>query len=163
MDHVDDHNHEVPESDLRFSSGHWRGVWIQHGYHGEMELWLKFAGGRLTGIGSDIVGDFNVTGGYNVDRGTVTFLKEYIGAHAIEYLGNAEAELPGLRGVWKLCNPTDRGLWQIWPVGSDPESNLSRHSKAGLLCQLKNPLVLLEYSLKGLPHTLAIDQAFFGG
>lgn len=163
MDPMDDIEREAHESDHRFPSGHWRGAWDQHGYRGEMELWLEFADGRLTGVGSDIIGDFNVTGGYSVDRGTVTFLKEYLDAHAIEYLGNADGEGPGLWGIWKLGNPTDRGLWQIWPVGSDPDSSLSQHSKAGLLCRLKDPLFLLEYAIKGLPHALAIDQAFFGG
>ena len=153
------------EPDHRFPSGPWRGYWIQHGYCDVMELWLEFSEGGLTGFGCDPAGDFEIIGSYCTDSGHMNFIKQYIDAHAIEYRGfQGDDGSPAFWGIWKLCGSTvsDAGDWRIWPIDFGEDYEFGESSRAGFLCRLRNPRVLVECVIKGLPILASLKSAIYG-
>jgi len=66
------------------------------------ELRLQFEAGRIVGSGSDVVGAFTIRGTIAAD-GKVTLIKDYLGMHAVRYIGNYDGE--GL-------------MWGQWWIGS---------------------------------------------
>ena len=84
-----------------------------------MSLGLTFEGGRVGGTGSDRVGSFIVTGSYD-DAGAVTFLKQYVGGHAVDYRGLPSGR--GIAGSWTIARyGTD--LFRIWPRDGEGEDD----------------------------------------
>jgi hypothetical protein len=55
------------------------------------ELVLEFAGGQVRGRGWDIVGLFTFLGTYD-DQGSVRLIKQYLGAHRVQYEGTHDGE-----------------------------------------------------------------------
>lgn len=88
-----------------------------------MTLSLTFKDGRVTGTGSDCVGDFVMRGTYDVHTGEVILHKHYRRYIAVFYKGFAERHLKGIWGTWEI-ETTDRGGFRIWPKkqGNDDES-----------------------------------------
>jgi hypothetical protein len=73
------------------------------------ELRMAFAEGRVRGAGKDIVGEFLFNGTISPD-GQVVMVKQYIGRHSVNYVGNYDGE--GLMwGRWSLG--LFRGPWMI--------------------------------------------------
>lgn len=110
------------ETDARFPSGRWKGFWLQRGMRGRqhMRLHLDFIGGRVTGGGSDIVGDFEITGTYDLKTGKCAFHKTYLGAHDVLYEGQNQNDGKWIWGLWQIRD-FDRGGFHIWPFGeADP-------------------------------------------
>lgn len=104
-----------------FPSGPWRGFYEQPGAGRQwMEpLTLRFTEGRVSGDGSDVVGDFTFAGQY--EGGTVQLVKRYRGRHLVHYAGKIDGE--GLIvGQWNI------GEWSHGPFVLMP----SRESAAGL-------------------------------
>jgi hypothetical protein len=74
------------------------------------ELRLRFDGGRISGLGQDIVGAFTLAGEVR-ENGQVTMIKHYLGRHTVEYVGSYDGE-GTLFGDWRCGGMTDR--WRIW-------------------------------------------------
>ena len=84
-----------------------QGWWEQLGLGRQSmdDLILQFDGHRLAGSGVDVVGPFTLNGRINTDG--VIIEKQYLGRHAVEYLGDYDGE------------GTMRGLWSIYGVGGE--------------------------------------------
>jgi hypothetical protein len=106
------------ETDPRFPSGKWVGYFLDRRIPGRhhMEMTLTFVDGRIDGVGRDFVGSFTFDGVYDLVDGRCTWVKQYIGAHFIDYGGFAEER--GIWGTWDLR----QGIWsatggfRIWPI-----------------------------------------------
>jgi hypothetical protein len=107
------------ETDPRFPSGKWTGFWLQRCYSGRqyMSLELTFLNGAIQGHGFDRVGEFDLTGTYDLRNGGCTISKAYRGAHSIIYEGRNEADGQWIWGVWRMR--IDRGGFHLWPQGQD--------------------------------------------
>lgn len=68
------------------------GWWEQAGYGRQPmdDLELSFENGQIRGFGTDIVGDFLLTG--VIDNSGIRMLKKYIDQHQIEYQGTYDGE-----------------------------------------------------------------------
>ena len=87
----------------------------------QMELSLDFSAGRMTGSGRDLVGEFTISGTYELTNGKCQFEKHYLKAHAITYKGYNEGK--GIWGTWemRLQGIVATGGFHIWPEGmADP-------------------------------------------
>lgn len=103
------------EADPRFPSGPWGGYYQEGGIQARQRLNLTFAGGTVTGFGSDPVGPFTMRGVYDVESGKVSMVKTYP-THRVEYDGLADGD--GIGGGWMIryeMGLTDRGRFRIWP------------------------------------------------
>jgi hypothetical protein len=110
------------EIDERFPSGPWVGFWLQRGFTGRQwmrPLHLHFAGGKISGHGSDCVGDFDLSGAYDLTTGKCQMVKQYLGAHPVLYDGQNEDDGKWIWGVWRTG--PDQGGFHLWPQGvEDP-------------------------------------------
>src|SRR4051812_7760276 len=111
------------ETDSRFPSGKWVGFFIDKRLPGrhQMEILLTFAGGRMTGEGRDRVGKFTFRGSYDVADGKCSWVKQYLGKHAVRYKGFNEGK--GIWGTWEMHwgGLAYTGGFHIWPEGmADP-------------------------------------------
>lgn len=118
-------NDEPREADPRFPSGRWRGYFEQYGRRTRMTLDLTFARGRLFGDGRDAVGDFMLSGNYDLTSGACEMHKAYLGQHSVEYSGHAAGR--GIAGLWTLSGSrpvpgATSGPFRIWPVGAGEEA-----------------------------------------
>ena len=104
------------ESDDRFPSGRWRGLWIQNGTRGSMDLVLEFRDGRFSGEGQDPVGEFAMAGTYSIRNGRVLVTKKYRYRYSVQYDGWAETQ-HGIWGIWRIVANGGHGGWQIRPGG----------------------------------------------
>ena len=59
----------------------------------------------IVGSGSDAVGDFSLEGKVNED-GEVTFIKQYIGQHAVNYTGTYNKGSKSIEGQWEVSGYT---------------------------------------------------------
>lgn len=100
------------ETDPRFPSGPWRGYWDQSLVRGWMDLQFTFAAGRISGWGHDALGDFVVSGRYDLSTGQVTFEKLIINRHLVNYQGECRAGM--IAGRWSIPND-DQGPFRVWP------------------------------------------------
>lgn len=119
------------ELDGRFPSGFWTGFWQQRSRRGKMELGLTFADGKLFGEGGDAVGDFVISGAYDIANGRCAMLKSYLGQHDVHYDGRATER--GIVGVWRIAHAdrtVDAGDFRIWPLG--PGDGTRREEAAAL-------------------------------
>ena len=110
------------ETDPRFPSGKWTGFWLQRFYIGRqyMSLNLTFADGVVNGEGVDRVGEFTLTGRYELTTGNCQLTKAYVGAHRLSYEGRNENDGQWIWGVWRHLT-LDRGGFHLWPHGeNDP-------------------------------------------
>jgi hypothetical protein len=89
------------------------GWWQQPGLGRQAmhELRLSFDGGELRGSGHDVVGLFTLTGTLN-ERGAVALVKQYLGQHAVDYLGTYDGE-GLLYGEWRIGHWHDKWLIRI--------------------------------------------------
>jgi len=58
----------------------------------------RLPGGKVTGNGDDVVGKFTFDGGLDYASSTITFVKQYIGAHKIYYKGTLNGNK--IKGYW---------------------------------------------------------------
>ena len=114
------------ETDERFPSGPWVGFWLQRPLAGRQwmrEVYLRFADGKVSGFGSDWVGEFSFRGTYDLKTGRVALRKDYVGSHTVRYDGQNENDGQWLWGIWTLRDVlgSDRGGFHLWPKGvNDP-------------------------------------------
>jgi hypothetical protein len=114
------HDESLREPDERFPSGRWTGYWRQGALRGRMQLDLTFGGGRVFGEGRDCIGDFVISGGYDLQSARCAIHKAYLGQHGVEYEGVAGAD--GIRGSWQILDSATHrvessGPFHIWPLG----------------------------------------------
>lgn len=111
------------ETDPRFPSGRWVGFWLQPPLRGRQymnPLHLSFAAGRVTGHGSDCIGDFELNGSYNLQDGRCLIVKQYLGAHSVKYDGCNQNDGLWIWGTWEI-GTRYRGGFHLWPWGQpDP-------------------------------------------
>ena len=88
------------------------GWWEQIGYGRQPmeQLQLSFEDGQVTGAGIDIVGPFQFHGRLEAEGGNVALIKQYLGQHRVDYVGEFDGE-GTLHGTWHL-GPWD-GNWLI--------------------------------------------------
>ncbi|HEY7086654.1 MAG TPA: hypothetical protein VH518_01115 [Tepidisphaeraceae bacterium] len=109
-----------PETDPRFPSGKWTGFWLHRAWVGRqyMSLSLTFAQGKVVGEGCDRVGEFTISGEYDLRNGGCTLHKHYVGAHSVLYEGKNENDDQWIWGLWSIRS-LDRGGFHLWPAGED--------------------------------------------
>lgn len=87
-----------------FSGGAVRGRYFQGGSPSEMVFdYFSIDRGRVRGQGDDEVGAFVISGTYSGSK--VTFVKDYIGQHSVQYDGKLSVPSPGsfdLVGRWSI-------------------------------------------------------------
>ena len=98
-----------------YPSGRWKAYWDQPGYgRQEMELYLHFENGLISGQGADCIGLFTYEGKYN-DQGSVVLIKQYLKAHAVLYRGQYNGE-GIIEGRWSIGEYYSGGFAMTpWP------------------------------------------------
>jgi hypothetical protein len=126
-------NKQQLETDPRFPSGKWIGFWVQRVLLGRqyMAQQLTFTNHRITGQGADVVGDFLMTGKYDLRTGGVVLHKRYLDAHDVLYEGRNENDGLWLWGLWSIRS-FDRGGFHIWPAGEDDPTGRKLHEELEL-------------------------------
>lgn len=86
-----------------YPSGKWDGFWFQEtwGRQAMTPFSLRFADGRVTGEGRDMVGPFTFSGEYDETTGEVRMVKQYLGKHRVLYLGRPDGE-GSIQGTWSI-------------------------------------------------------------
>ena len=77
-----------------------------------MDLVLEFKNGNMTGEGADGIGFFVISGNYSEQTGECSWVKQYVGRHAVEYKGFREGK--GIWGNWVVG--FGKGGFHIWPL-----------------------------------------------
>ena len=121
------------ETDPRFPSGPWTGFWLQRFYVGRqyMSLNLTFIHGVVRGEGVDRVGEFSISGTYDLKTGNCLLTKAYVRAHSLRYEGRNEGDGQWIWGLWHLRG-FDRGGFHIWPRGEDDPTGPKRRAEQEL-------------------------------
>ena len=81
-------------------------------------LTLRFADGEVTGEGRDDVGRFTFSGAYDLQTGRVLMVKQYLGKHAVRYVGEPDGE-GSIQGTWSI-GPDWTGPFLLRPVVRKP-------------------------------------------
>lgn len=97
-------------------SGKWAGQYTQYNKAHAFEQELMFSSGRLSGDGSDGVGQFKVKGSYDIETGELNWIKSYIGRHNVEYTGIFDGS--EITGTWRIHS--DGGAFKMTPVAATP-------------------------------------------
>ncbi len=86
-----------------YPSGRWDGFWVHPvvGRGPMSPLTLRFAAGRVSGEGRDAVGPFTFDGEYDETTGAVRLVKQYLGKHAVLYVGHPDGE-GSIAGTWSI-------------------------------------------------------------
>lgn len=110
-----------------FPSGRWEGFWVQDGWGRQpmTPFFLEFAAGRVTGAGRDVIGPFTITGTYDETHGKVRLVKQYLGKHAVEYVGRPDGE-GSIQGTWTI-GPNWSGPFLLRPVLPRPKGDEPIH------------------------------------
>ena len=84
---------EQNEIDDRFPSGEWTGFYLQpdSNERNGMNCHLQFVADAISGGGDDPVGQYTIRGAYNTRTAECSWLKQYLGQHAVTYVGEARA------------------------------------------------------------------------
>jgi hypothetical protein len=107
------------ETDPRFPSGRWTGFWVQSGLgRNYMSIDLAFAEGSICGRGFDCIGEFVMSGSYEVKSGVCRITKSYIAQHSVSYEGKNEDDGMWIWGLWNIAQ-MDRGGFHIWPENQE--------------------------------------------
>jgi len=106
-----------------YPSGRWDGFWVQGRFGRQpMEAFaLRFAGGLITGEGLDMVGPFTFRGAYDEATGAVRMVKQYLGRHAVLYVGQPDGE-GSILGTWHIGH-LDTGSFLLRPVLPKPAAD----------------------------------------
>ena len=100
---------------MDFPSGPWTGFY-NYGHSRRkhrMDLVLTFADHRVSGDGSDDIGQFVITGRFDETNGECCWTKAYIAGHHVYYRGFREG-----KGIWGLSElPNESAGSHIWPLG----------------------------------------------
>lgn len=110
-----------------YPSGRWDGFWVQEpwGRQAMTPFTLHFADGRVSGAGRDMVGRFTFSGEYDEATGAVRMVKQYLGRHAVLYVGRPDGE-GGIPGTWAIGGLTS-GSFLIRPRLQKPTGDEPIH------------------------------------
>jgi hypothetical protein len=99
-----------------YPSGRWNGFWMHRvvGRGPMSPLTLRFTNGTVCGEGHDVVGRFTFSGEYDESTGAVRMVKQYVGKHAVLYVGQPDGE-GSIQGTWYIGN-LDSGSFLLRPV-----------------------------------------------
>ena len=87
-----------------------------------MDLHLTFSNGKISGEGTDNVGQFVIKGQYDVKIAECSWTKTYVGGHDVYYRGFREGK--GIWGTWEIGpGPENHGGFHIWPKAT-PEGDI---------------------------------------
>jgi hypothetical protein len=89
-----------------------------------MDLVLEFKSGVMRGDGADGIGFFSIMGNYSEQSGECSWIKQYVGRHAVDYRGFREGK--GIWGTWKLTLGT--GGFHIWPLSEGAPAESAKES-----------------------------------
>jgi hypothetical protein len=116
--------------DHQFPSGPWVGYYTY--FRGTkkymMDLVLEFKNGLMTGDGADGIGPFIISGNYSAQSGECSWVKQYVGRHAVDYKGFREGK--GIWGNWTLS--VGRGGFHIWPLSEGGLANAAYEANENL-------------------------------
>jgi hypothetical protein len=90
-----------------------------------MDLVLEFKNGEMTGEGADGIGLFIISGNYSEQSGECSWVKQYVGRHAVDYQGYREGK--GIWGNWKV--EITKGGFHIWPLSEGAPTNAAKESE----------------------------------
>jgi hypothetical protein len=106
-----------------YPSGRWDGFWVQEHYGRQpmRAFELRFENGTISGGGKDIIGRFTFTGAYDTKTGRVLMVKQYVGKHAVRYVGEPDGE-GSIQGTWEITTRTGvlSGTFLLRPVVKRP-------------------------------------------
>lgn len=103
-------------SEADFPSGPWTGYYqYPSGERGTQDMLLQFEDGRMTGMGYDELGQFEIMGTYDEASKEASWLKLYPDGHEVDYRGFREGPVPGIWGVWDIPGNWSGGF-HIWPL-----------------------------------------------
>ena len=91
-----------------------------------MDLVLEFKRGKMAGDGADGIGHFVISGHYSVPSGECSWVKQYVGRHAVDYQGFREGK--GIWGNWAIGSA--KGGFHIWPLTEAGPQNVARETKS---------------------------------
>ena len=117
-------------SDHQFPSGQWVGFYTYAGRTRKylMDLTLEFKKGVLTGEGADGIGLFVISGNYSEPNGECSWVKQYVGRHAVDYQGYREGK--GIWGTWVVG--LGKGGFHIWPLSEGGPAKVAKESEPQL-------------------------------
>jgi hypothetical protein len=94
----------------KFEGGAVEGKYYQYDQGFDMFFdFFSLREGRVSGQGHDGIGPFTMAGNYD-NQGKVSFIKQYVGKHAVEYNGNIVCDNFGgfkIEGHWTIGDVTD--------------------------------------------------------
>jgi hypothetical protein len=93
---------------LTAQSGSWTGYYIQYNkqFPFSMQLFLGNVDGLVKGEGKDSNGLFSVSGSWSKLDGSVQFIKQYVGAHAVTYDGRLSHRGGQIDGKYTVAGNT---------------------------------------------------------
>jgi hypothetical protein len=102
-----------------WKAGSWTGYYLQNGEATPQKFVLKFHGDSFEGLGQDKLGFFLVLGSIDRRRSAARWVKQYIGAHAVDY----EGALSGGRlvGRWTIQPHGLSDGFAVWPCTEDDD------------------------------------------
>lgn len=86
----------------------------------KMETFLNYKDGKISGHGSDDIGQFTWSGKYDEEMYKVNMVKSY-GSHDVNYSGNIDEN--GLWGIWAIGE--FKGGFHLWPKKADQKENIA--------------------------------------
>jgi hypothetical protein len=106
-----------------YACGQWDGFWQQEvwGRQAMTPFFLHFADSHITGKGKDIIGRFTFAGTYDEKSGRVRMIKQYLGRHAVLYIGQSDGE-GNIFGTWHIAE-THKGPFLIRPRMARPRGD----------------------------------------
>jgi hypothetical protein len=87
------------------------GIWTQGNSSGEMELEFSINKGILIGKGTDLIGDFELSGFQYAQY--LTFNKTYINKHSVLYFGLQKPNSEVFEGEWFITRSGAKGTFQL--------------------------------------------------
>ena len=108
-----------------FPSGVWEGFWEQGnlGKQPMTQFELHFRpDGTISGHGRDMVGRFTFAGDFDPVTGRVEMVKQYLGAHQVQYDGRPDGE-GCILGTWTISQfgyQSDTGSFALKPALKRP-------------------------------------------
>jgi hypothetical protein len=113
-------------SEHQFPSGPWVGFYTYAGRSRKylMDLVLEFNNGIMKGDGADGIGSFIISGNYSAQSGECSWVKQYVGRHAVNYIGYRDGK--GIWGNWTLAN--SKGGFHIWPLSEGPALEITQEA-----------------------------------
>ncbi|CAF0934861.1 unnamed protein product [Adineta ricciae] len=110
LDEKKDEEFQQPQVITRFEGGAVEGKYYQWSQGFDMFFdFFSLREGRVSGQGNDGIGPFTMAGSYD-NEGNVSFTKQYVGQHAVEYNGNLDCDNLGgfkITGNWSIGELTD--------------------------------------------------------